>query len=105
MEKMEIEKLINNYCKQENISKKEYKLFPLYIHLNGFSHSMGFINHKANKNVREYNYTSVGYSHYMSDCEGKCWGYENEHQKKIAELIFNNLSHLYYQNNAKEILF
>ena len=103
--KTRIQKLINDYCKENNISKRKYKLYPLYIHLDGFSHSIGFIDHKAKANVREYDYTSVGYSNYMSECEGKVWGFENEYQKEIAELIFKNIRHLFYQNNAQEILF
>lgn len=104
MTKQEINQTINNYCKEQNISKKKFRLYPLYIHLDGFSHSIGFIDHKAVKGQREYNYISVGFSNYMSECEGKVWGYENEHQKNIAEMILKNAPHYFYQNNAKEIL-
>ena len=105
MTKKEIYDYITKYAKEHNISKRKYSLFPLYIHLDGFSHSIGFINHKAKANVREYDYTSVGYSNYMSECEGKVWGFENDYQKEIAEHIFKNIGHLFYQNNAQEILF
>lgn len=95
--KQQINKIITNYCKEHNIKKSQYKLQPLYIHLNGFSHSIGFGN--AN------NYNTVGYSNYMSSSEKNCWGYINEHQRNIATLIFANIPHYMYQNNAKEILF
>lgn len=103
MTKKQIYDTITKYCKEHNISKKQYKLFPLYVHFDGFSHSIGFINHKAKH--PEYNYNSVGYSNYMSICEKKVWGYVNEHQKAIAELLFTNVPHYCYQHNAKEILF
>ena len=78
MTKTQVNKIINEYCEQNNVSKKEYSLYPLYIHLNGFSHSIGFINHKANKNIMEYNYNSVGYSHFKNN---DCWCYKNDHQR------------------------
>ncbi|MBP3631237.1 MAG: hypothetical protein J6J23_07130, partial [Clostridia bacterium] len=64
MTKTQINNIINNYCKQHSISKRKYSLFPLYAHFDGFSHSIGFINHKANPHIRETSYTSVGYSAY-----------------------------------------
>lgn len=100
MTKKFINETINNYCKENNISKRKFTLYPLYIHLDGFSHSIGFIDHKARAGIRESDYTSVGYSNYT----GNCWGYENEHQKDIAELLFKETPHYIYQNNAKEIL-
>ena len=70
MTKTQINQIINNYCKQHNISKRKYQLFPLYAHFDGFSHSIGFINHKAKPQVREYDYTSIGYSAYTHDTMG-----------------------------------
>ena len=105
MNKKEIEKVINTYCKSKGISKAKYKLYPLYIHLNGFSHSMGFIGHKAQNGVIEHNYNSVSYSGNMSEWEGNIWGYENDYQKELAKMILSKFAHYQYQNNAKEILF
>lgn len=101
MNKKEIKDFINNYAKTHNISKKKYSLFPLYLHLDGFSHSIGFTNHAPKKDTLTANYNSVGYSNYMSDC----WGYINNYQKEIATAILSKIPHHYYQNNAKEILF
>lgn len=101
MTKTQINKLITNYCKANKISKKKYQLYPLYIHLNGFSHSIGFIDHKANKNTTEHNYTSVGYSGYTKDT----WGYKNDHQRRLATTILSNIPHYSYQRCAQEILF
>ena len=101
MNKTQINKLINNYCKANKISKKKYQLYPLYLHLNGFSHSIGFIDHKAKKNETEYNYTSVGYTAYTKEC----WGYANDHQRRLATAILSNIPHYTYQRQAQEILF
>lgn len=105
MTKKEIKDFINNYAKTHNISKKTYSLFPLYLHLDGFSHSIGFTNHAPKKDTLTTNYNSVGYSNYMSEYEEKCWGYINDYQKEIATAILSKIPHLIYQNNAEEILF
>ena len=101
MTKKQIYDTITKYCKEHNISKKQYSLFPLYAHFDGFSHSIGFINHKAKPQVREYDYTSLGKSAYTHETMG-CG---NEHQIAIATLILSKIPHYCYQNNAKEILF
>lgn len=99
-----VNKYIKDYCKGKNISQKQYSLYPLYMHLNGFSHTIGFTNKKANgEYISDYN--SVGYSGYMSECEQNIWGYENEYQKELAKDILSKFGHSQYQNNAKEILF
>lgn len=100
-----IEKIIDAYCNIKNISKEKFELYPLYIHLDGFSHSIGFINHKAKAGIRESDYTSVGYSGNMSEYEENVWGYQNEHQKALAKTILSQYPHYLYQNNAQEILF
>lgn len=105
MNKTMINKVINNYCKEHNITKTQYNLHPLYVHLDGFSHSIGFTHHKTPKGTRATTYTSVGYSGYMSSYERNVWGYENEHQKALAITILSLIPHYCYQNNAKEILF
>lgn len=99
--KTQVNKFITNYCKEHKISKKEYSLFPLYIHLNGFSHSIGFIDEKPKKDTRYCYYDSVSYSGYTCNC----WGATNEHQKNIAFEILASIPHYPYKNNAKEILF
>ena len=101
MTKTQINKIINNYCEQHSLSKRKYSLFPLYAHFDGFSHSIGFIDHKAKPHIREHSYTSVGYSAYTHNA----WGYDNEHQRNIAILILSQVPHYTHQNNAKEILF
>lgn len=101
MTKQQINDYITNYCKTHNITKQKYSLFPLYIHLNGFSHSIGFINHKPRKNTHYTNYTSVGFSAYTHDA----WGYDNEYQKEIAYNILSGAPHYMYQNHPQEILF
>lgn len=105
MTKKEIKDFINNYAKTHHISKKTYSLFPLYLHLDGFSHSIGFTNHAPKKDVIEHNYNSVGYSNNMSEYEERCWGYINNYQEEIATAILSKIPHSIYQNNAKEILF
>lgn len=99
MTKKEIKDFINNYAKTHNISKKKYSLFPLYLHLDGFSHSIGFTNHAPKKDIPNYN--SVGYSAYTNDA----WGYMNEHQENIAKLILSHIGHEYYKHAPQEILF
>ena len=101
MNKKEIYDYITKYAKEHNISKRKYSLFPLYIHLDGFSHSIGFTNHAPKKDTLTTNYNSVGYSNYMSNC----WGYINSYQEEIATAILSKIPHLIYQNNAKEIIF
>jgi hypothetical protein len=100
--KTKVLKQIDNYCKEHNIKKADYNLNPLYIHLNGFSHSIGFTKHKTKKGTIATNYTSVGYSAYTG---GNTWGAQNVHQQNIALMILRVEPHYLYQNNAKEILF
>lgn len=101
MTKQEIKNIINTYVKEHNISKKKYSLFPVYIHLNGFSHSIGFTNHATRKDVICRDYNTVAYSGYT----GETWGYLNEYQKQLAERLLSKIPHYCYQNNAKEIIF
>lgn len=101
LSKQQINKIITNYCKEHNIRKGKHKLYPLYIHLNGFSHSIGFTSRKVKKGERATTYTSVGYSAYTQDT----FGYENEHQRYLAYTILSLIPHYRYQNNAQEILF
>lgn len=105
LSKQQINKIITNYCKEHHIRKGKHKLHPLYIHLNGFSHSIGFTSHKVKKGERATTYTSVGYSGYMSSGENNVWGYDNEHQRYLAHTILSTIPHYRYQNNAQEILF
>ena len=98
MTKKEIKDFINNYAKTHNISKKKYSLFPLYIHLDGFSHSIGFTNHAPKKDILTTNYNSVGYSNYMSDC----WGYINTYQEEIATAILSKIPHYCYQYRLRQ---
>ena len=99
--KTQVNNYITNYCKEHNITKTQYNLHPLYIHLDGFSHSMGFTKHKTPKNTIATNYNSVGYTAYGNTL----WGNINEHQQNIAQHILSKIPHYCYQNNAKEILF
>ena len=99
--KTQVNKFITNYCKQHNITRKQYSLYPLYIHLNGFSHSIGFTSRKIKPNERATDYNSVGYSSYTG---GNTWGAQNIHQENIALAILQTQPHYCYQNNAKEIL-
>jgi hypothetical protein len=103
--KEQVKKYIDNYCKKHQITITEYDLCPLYIHLNGFSHSMGFTKHAVKKGERATDYTSVGYSGYMSSSERNIWGYTNEHQRNIAYELLSMIPHYCYQHNPKEILF
>ena len=98
--KTQVNKFITNYCKQHNIKRKQYALYPLYIHLNGFSHSIGFTKRKIKPNERATTYISVGYSAYTSNS----WGAKNIHQQNIALALLTKEPHYLYQNNAKEIL-
>ena len=100
--KTKVNNYISNYCKKHDITRKKYALYPVYIHLNGFSHSIGFTSRKPRKNERVENYNSVGYSAYTG---GDTWGELNEHQRNIALIILGVEPHYCYQNNAKEILF
>lgn len=99
--KTQVNKIIIEYCKENNISKKEYSLFPLYIHLDGFSHSIGFINERPKKDTRYCDYISVAYSGYTCNS----WGAENDHQRTLAIKILATIPHYCYKHNAKEILF
>ena len=100
--KTQVNNYITNYCKEHNITKTQYNLHPLYIHLNGFSHSMGFTKHAVKKGERATDYISVGYSAYTG---GNSWGATNIHQQNIAITLLKTQPHYCYQNNAKEILF
>lgn len=101
LNKTQINKIITNYCKEKHIKKSQYNLHPLYIHLGGFSHTIGFTDRKIKKGERATTYTSVGYSAYTHDT----FNYENEHQRHLATLILSAIPHYCYQNNAQEILF
>ena len=98
--KTQVNKYITNYCKQHNITRKQYGLYPLYIHLNGFSHSIGFTSRKLKPHERATDYISVGYSAYTSNS----WGARNIHQQNIAIALLSTQPHYCHQNNAKEIL-
>ena len=98
--KQQVHKFITNYCKEQHIRKGKHELYPLYIHLNGFSHSIGFTNRKLHKGERATDYTSVHYSAYTQ----KTWGAFNEHQQYIAYQLLSKIPHYCYQNNAQEIL-
>ena len=99
--KTQVNKIITNYCKEHNITRKDYALYPCYIHLNGFSHSIGFTTRKLKPHEITTNYISVGYSAYTG---GNIWGARNVHQQNIALAILRTQPHYIYQNNAKEIL-
>lgn len=101
MTKQEIKHIITTYTKEHKISKQKYQLYPLYIHLDGFTHSIGFISHAPKKNTHYTNYNSVSYSAYTHDA----YGYVNDYQREIATIILSKIPHYMYQNNAKEILF
>lgn len=98
--KTQINRIITNYCKEHHIRKSTHHLYPVYIHLNGFSHSIGFTSAKPLRGQLAINYNTVGWSAYTHNA----WGYINEHQRKIALTILSNIPHYCYQNNAKEIL-
>lgn len=100
LNKTRINKFINTYAKEHHISKSKYALFPVYVHLNGFAHSIGFTSHKPHTYTTEY--TTTAYSSYNS--QTPCWGYINEHQRNIAIALLSNIPHIAYQNNAKEII-
>lgn len=100
--KTQVNKFITQYCKENNIKRKDYALYPLYIHLNGFSHSIGFTSRKLKPHERATDYISVGYSAYTG---GNSWGATNIHQQNIAITLLKTQPHHCYQNNAKEILF
>lgn len=79
-------KQIREVCKAHNIKN------VLFVHLNGFEHSIGF--------GTPENYHSVSYSNYTNET----YGYINENEKIVAETLFKNVPHYCYKCNAKEIL-
>lgn len=97
----QIEDFITIYCKLHHITREKYNLYPVFLHLDGFSHSIGFTDHKVKKDEQVANYNSVGYSAYTNEV----WGNLNEHQEKIACSILSQYPHYVYQHNPQEILF